>query len=560
MPTDADPDPAPSTSRSPEGTEQPDLPLDDSPLDIQHLVQPAEALPPLQLADLPDPLRQAALHAGWKELTPVQQYAIPYMLAGRDLMVQSRTGSGKTGAFLLPMLDRIDFTRPKCQALVLVPTRELAQQVTREAQLLSQSAGLRTIAVYGGVGYGAQLDAFRDGAHLVVGTPGRVLDHLLRGSLKLDQLRFLVFDEADRMLGMGFYPDMKEVERYLPARREGYMFSATFPLSVQRLAHQFLNQPGFLSLSRDNVHVTDMDHIYYVVPPMEKDRCLVRLLEIENPGAAMIFCNTRTRVNYVTAVLRRFGYDVDQITSELTQVARENVLARIKRRQLRFLVATDVAARGIDIPHLTHVFLYEVPEETELYIHRAGRTARAGASGVAISLVSSLEELDLRRIATRFKIELEKRPMPTEEQYNEIVAQRLVALLESRLRHRDRLQVERMRRMLPLARALSETDDELALLAMLLDDAYQDLLHAPPELPPPEKDADEPKAGKRRRSRSRGKGKAPAGPGEAAAAEPQAAPSPPPERRQPDAPPTDAPAERKPGARRRVVRRREQSD
>ena len=451
-----------------------------------HLIEPENALPEVTMEELPAQTREAALRAGWTELMPVQAKTIPYILARRDLMIQSRTGSGKTGAFILPILERLDNRQNVCQALVLVPTRELARQVAKEAETLAGDTGIRTVAVYGGVGYGPQLEAFEKGFQLVVGTPGRILDHLLKGSLSLKHLEILVFDEGDRMLSMGFYPDMKRVQKFLPRRRiNGYMFSATFPSFVIRLAGEFLHKPEFLSLSRDRVHVTDTDHVYYIVPAMEKDRCLVRIIEIENPAAAIIFCNTKALVHYVAVVLKRFGYDADELSSDLSQAAREKVLARVRDGTLRFLVATDVASRGIDIPHLSHIFLYEPPEDHEDYIHRAGRTGRAGgAGGVAISLVANIEELDLQSIAKRFKIDLRERQLPSKEDVERIVSQRVTALLEARLRTRDKLQAERMQRFVPLAKSLGESDDELAVIAMLLDDYYQETLHAPPPHPP----------------------------------------------------------------------------
>ncbi len=419
---------------------------------------------------------------------PVQASAIPYLLAGRGMMIQARTGSGKTGAYLLPMLERLDPTRNLCQALILTPTRELARQVTQEAELLCAPAGFRAVAVYGGVGYGPQIDALRRGAHIIVGTPGRVLDHLLKRTLTLEHLRTLVFDEADRMLSMGFYPDMRELQRYLPEHPVNtWMFSATFPPSVRRTARQFIQEPEFLSLSSDHVHVTETEHVYYTLPDMEKDRGLVRLIEVENPASAIIFCNTKMRVHYVTVVLQRFGYDADELSSDLSQKDRERVLKRVREGKLRFLVATDVAARGIDIPELSHVIIYELPEDVESYIHRAGRTGRAGAAGVAISLVGLTEELMLKRILQHYSIGMEKRQMPTDEDVAGVVTERLIALLEARLRTRDKLQAERSRRFASLAHSLAETEEGLEIMTMLLDDDYQQMLHAP--VPQPEDEA-----------------------------------------------------------------------
>jgi ATP-dependent RNA helicase DeaD len=247
-------------------------------------------LPEAKLADLAEPLRQGAEKLGWTELMPVQSKAIPYLYAQRDMMIQSRTGSGKTGAYLLPIIGLINPRLNAPQALVLVPTRELAQQVTGEAEILGQFTGVRSVSVYGGVGYGPQLDSLKAGAQLVIGTPGRILDHLLRRSLNLDQLQFLVFDEADRMLSMGFYPDMRRVQSYLPDKRlSAFMFSATFPPQVIRLADQFLKKPGFLNLSSDHVHVTEVEHVFYSVPGMDKDRSLVRIIEVEKPALSADF-------------------------------------------------------------------------------------------------------------------------------------------------------------------------------------------------------------------------------------------------------------------------------
>ena len=471
--------------------------------------EPENALSPLKLEDLPDNLRKAAEKAGWKKLMPVQAHTIPYVLARRDIMVQSRTGSGKTGAFILPILRELNPSDKGCQALILVPTRELARQVYEDALMLGKDSGIRAVAVYGGVGYGPQIDAFRKGAQIVIGTPGRILDHLLKGTLSLKKLKYLVFDEADRMLSMGFYPDMQKIRKYIPGHNYiGAMFSATFPPQIQRLAKEFLHKPGMLSLSRDHVHVTDMEHVYYVTPGMDKDRSLVRIIEIENPTASLIFCNTRQKVHYITVVLQRFGYDADELSSDLSQNARNRVLTRIRKGELRFLVATDVASRGIDIPALSHVFLFEPPDDPNLYIHRAGRTGRAGAAGIAISLVDVLEENIIKKIASIFKIDLVKRELPTDEDVQNLVSQRVTALLEAKVRDRDKLKIERMERFIPLVKSLAESEDEIRLLAMLVDDYYQQTLHNPPdEILPPKSQKSGSQRSKRGRGRSTGKGR-----------------------------------------------------
>ena len=329
-----------------------------------------------------------------------------------------------------------------------------------------------------------KLTRLRKGAQIVVGTPGRTLDHLLKRTFSLDDIEMLIFDEADRMLSMGFYPDMKQIQGYLPKRNlQTCMFSATFPVYVMRTAREFIREPEFITLSLDHVHVTDTAHIFYLVPGMEKDRGLVRLIEIENPSSAIIFCNTKVKVHYVSVVLQRFGYDADELSADLSQKDRERVLERVRQGTLRFLVATDVAARGLDIPDLSHVIQYEPPEDPEGYIHRAGRTGRAGAAGIAISLVTDLEKMELDRIAKRFGIDLQERPLPTPADVEAVVAERVTALLEARLRERDKLLIERSQRFVPLGRSLAENEDESAIIAMLLDDYYQQTLHAP--LPQP---------------------------------------------------------------------------
>jgi len=442
--------------------------------------EPEDALPRVTLDTLPEAVGAACRRAGWQNLMPVQSLALPYLLAGRDIMVQSRTGSGKTGCYLLPMLPHLSADLKAPQALVLAPTRELAVQVEREAAIIFAETGIRTVAVYGGVGYKKQMDALRDGAQVIVGTPGRVLDHLLRRTLDLRDLRELVFDEADRMLSIGFYPDMKEIQRYLPQKRvHTCLFSATYPPHVLRLAREFMAEPAMLSLSQKEVHVAEVQHLFCEVKPMDKDRALVRLLETENPASAIIFCNTKSNVHYVTGVLQGFGYSADELSADLSQSRREAVLEKIRQGKLQYLVATDVAARGIDIPQLSHVFLYEPPEDHESYIHRAGRTGRAGAAGTVISLVDVMQRMELDRIAQYYKIGILALPLPTDEDVARVAGTRLTAILEGRYRNLTGLERMRVGRYAQLARDLatqSDEEDNVLLLAMLLDACHQESL------------------------------------------------------------------------------------
>ena len=435
------------------------------------------------VADLPEKLQAGIRALGWPSLMPVQAEALPYILDGEDLVVQSRTGSGKTGAFLLPLLEKLDPTERSTQALVLCPTRELARQIHDEFQRmnagLDEGDRLRAVPVYGGTAYGPQIEAFEKGAHLVVGTPGRVLDHLSRGTLKLDRLRTIILDEADEMLSMGFFPDMLKVRRYLPRERDAYMFSATMPFQVQRIGQEFLTDPVFIATAGGTVHVELMTHRAYQVQPMDKDRTLATLIEWENPSSAIIFANTRREVEYLATFLNNFGYDAAGISSDLTQKAREKTMTRLRQGKLRLLVATDVAARGIDVEDLSHVFHYDIPQDREYYVHRSGRTARAGKAGVSIAITTASDMPTLRQIAKKYDIPLEEREVPTPEELASRVGQRLTRILEDEMRDRSNLERERQARFIPVVRQLVE-EGEPEVLAMLLDKVYQESLHDTP--------------------------------------------------------------------------------
>ena len=485
----------------------------DGSLEITH---PDNALEAVVLDDLPPGMQEACARAGWTSLMPVQSLALPYLMDGRDIMIQSRTGSGKTGCYLLPLVPALKASNPATQALVLVPTRELALQVAKQAETLFEGTGIGIAVLYGGVGFTKQVEQLRKGAQLVIGCPGRILDQLLRANLNLDGLRALVFDEADRMLSIGFYPDMKQLQRYLPKRRiYTSLFSATYPTHVLNLAGEFMRDPCMLSLSQKQVYVAEVQHAFCEVGRMDKDRALIRLIEMENPASAIIFCNTKANVHYVSGVLQGFGYNADEISADSSQAEREDVMRRVREGRVRFLVATDVAARGIDIPDLSHVFLYEPPTDHETYIHRAGRTGRANAAGTVISLVDIMERLELDRIARHYSLHLHELPNPTDEEVAKVVSSRLLAQLETRFRSLTSLQKVRTRRYLDFARELATmAEDEesegtgASLLAMLLDAFHHNSLNelALPKAPRPapgHRDAgqEEKKHGKKRRSR-----------------------------------------------------------
>lgn len=425
---------------------------------------------------LPEILQAGVRAAGWSTLTPVQSRAIPHMLERHDLMVQSRTGSGKTGAFILPLFEILDDTLPAVQALILSPTRELAKQIQVEFERLNPpNSKLRSVPVYGGVRYGPQKTALEEGANLVVGTPGRVLDLIEQRALNLDKLVVFVLDEADEMLSMGFYPAMRRLKHYLPEKRNSYMFSATMPGNVQNLSSEFLSDPLFLGLSAGKEAVERMEHQYYVVPKMDKDRAIIKLVEMENPESGIIFANTKREVEYMSQFLQNYGHDADALSGDLSQPMREQVMGKIRDGQLRFLVATDVAARGIDISDLSHVIMFDVPQDPEYYVHRSGRTARAGKAGKVLVLASVEDQRPLLAMARRYGIELERLPMPTDEEVEERVMERTTVMLEQQYRDKTNLEKERLARFRAVAEQLAAEEPEL--LAMLVDDFYHEQLH-----------------------------------------------------------------------------------
>ncbi len=425
----------------------------------------------------PDSLGQGARLAfdksGWPELMRVQAHSIPCMASGEDLIVQSRTGSGKTGAFLLPLFDTIDPDVRLAQALILTPTRELSSQIYKEFNRINPiPEKIRGVLIYGGVGYKRQKDGLSQGSQVVIGTPGRILDHLERKTFNLSKLQVFILDEADEMLSMGFYPAMVALKSYLPKKRQSCMFSATMPPKVRSLGKEFLDHPRFLGLSDDGIGVATIDHRYYaVVDPMERARALSRLIEFENPDSAIIFTNTRRDVSFLSDFLSNYGFNIGAISGDFSQRARERVIQQLRQGKIRFLIATDVAARGIDISELSHVFQYDVPIESELYIHRTGRTARAGKAGVAMTLATWEEESRLTAIAHQFDIHMEKRSLPTPEEVASRTAQRITVVLEQQLRGKTNLERERLSQFVPMVKTLA--DEEPELIAMLVDELNQ---------------------------------------------------------------------------------------
>lgn len=352
---------------------------------------------------------------GFTEPMDVQRATIPLAREGRDILVQSRTGSGKTAAFAIPFADWIADPKEKYpQALVLLPTRELALQVAAETARICATSSLAVVPVYGGSPMGRQIEQLRAGAQVVCGTPGRTLDHVRRGTLQLDKIKCVVLDECDEMLSMGFQEDIENILSETPPTRQTLLFSATIPEGIQRLARRFMHEPETLKLSADFVGVHEIRHTYYSIPGGQREAELVRVLAFEEPERAVIFCNTREETGRVAEYLRRQGMHAEPISSDLSQSEREDVMQRMRAGNIRFLVATDVAARGIDIENLPCVINYTFPESPELYIHRTGRTGRAGKSGHAVSLIGPTEVGSFYYLKLLYKIRPEERSLPSE--------------------------------------------------------------------------------------------------------------------------------------------------
>jgi ATP-dependent RNA helicase DeaD len=358
---------------------------------------------------------------GYEEPTPVQRQTIPLILAGGDLLAEAATGTGKTAAFALPLIQRLGDDvepgaakkrgRPRTRGVVLVPTRELAMQVAEAMHKYARGSGLTVVPVYGGAPMMQQIRALDRGADIVVGTPGRVLDHLRRQSLALDAVAVLVLDEADEMLDMGFAEDLDAILEATPKTRQTALFSATMPPRLRTIAQRHLEKPQRIHVAREKVtagKIPRVRQVVYFVPRAHKTAALQRVLDMESPASALVFCRTRLEVDTLVETLNAHGYRAEAIHGGMQQRQREAVMARFRSAKADLLIATDVAARGLDIRQLSHVFNYDVPSAPDAYIHRIGRTGRAGRDGVAITLADSRESRLIRSIeaATRQKIEV----------------------------------------------------------------------------------------------------------------------------------------------------------
>ncbi len=358
----------------------------------------ADDLPLFADLALSEPVMRAINDLGFEAPTPIQARSIPVLLAGRDLIGQAQTGTGKTAAFAIPIIENCNSANPAVQALVLEPTRELAIQVAGGIVALAKHTGLRVVPVYGGQPLDRQFRALRDGAHIVVGTPGRLLDHLRRGTLVVDQVKVCVLDEADEMLALGFLEDMETILAELPEPRQLAFFSATMPPRIAALTQRFLKDPVRIAIDAKRRTVAATNQTYYEVAPGRKLEALARVLDMETPGPTIVFCRTRQETNDLADALRLRGYSAEALHGDLGQPDRDRVMRRFREGLADLLIATDVAARGLDIDTVTHVINYDIPWDVEQYIHRIGRTGRAGRTGDAITLVEGRERRQLRAI------------------------------------------------------------------------------------------------------------------------------------------------------------------
>jgi len=366
---------------------------------------------------LSEPLLKAVKKAGYEEASPIQRKAIPVLLSGADLVGQSQTGTGKTAAFALPAIERTDPALKKPQVLVMCPTRELAVQVATEvAKLAEFKTGVRELPIYGGQAYDRQIRGLREGAQIIIGTPGRILDHLQHKTLRLDHIKTVILDEADRMLDMGFCDDIENILSQAPKERQTVFFSATLPQPIRRLIETFSHDPVSVRIEAKELTVPKIVQEYYEVDRRSKLDVLCRLIDVNDVNYGIIFCSTKVMVDDLTEALLARGYAADKIHGDVAQNQRERVIEKFRQKRVEFLVATDVAARGLDIDDVEVVFNYDLPHDGEDYVHRIGRTGRAGREGRAITFVAGREIYRMQNIVRFTKAQIRRAKVPTVEE------------------------------------------------------------------------------------------------------------------------------------------------
>lgn len=362
---------------------------------------------------LSHPVIRATVDMGFEETTPIQEQTIPIAMKGRDIIGQAQTGTGKTAAFGIPLVEKMEVEMESVGALVIAPTRELAIQVAEEVNKIGHFKGIRALPIYGGQDINRQIRALKNRPQIVVGTPGRLMDHMRRKTLKLQQVSFVILDEADEMLNMGFIEDIETILSEVPKDRQTLLFSATMPKQIQDLAHRFMRDPELIRIKAKEVTVPNIEQDYIEVQEKQKFDVLCRLLDIQSPELAIIFGRTKRRVDELTEALNKRGYSAEGIHGDLTQAKRDSVMRRFREGIAEILVATDVAARGLDISGVTHVYNFDIPQDPESYVHRVGRTGRAGKIGLALTFVTPRELNHLKLIERITKRPMSRKPIPT---------------------------------------------------------------------------------------------------------------------------------------------------
>ncbi|MDW7652007.1 MAG: DEAD/DEAH box helicase [Bacillota bacterium] len=412
--------------------------------------------------NLSEELMRAVSSLGFEEATPIQEQAIPAALEGKDLIGQAQTGTGKTAAFGIPLVERLLVSERQIQGIVITPTRELAVQVAEELNKIGQFKSIRTLPVYGGQDIQRQIRGLQKRPHIIVGTPGRLLDHIRRRTIRLQDIRTVILDEADEMLNMGFIEDIESILQETPQERQTLLFSATMPAPIQQLARRFMQDPQMISVRSKEVTVPNTEQYHIVLEERQKFDVLCRLLDTQSPELAIVFGRTKRRVDELFEALNKRGYSAEGIHGDMTQARRDSVMRQFKDGSIDVLVATDVAARGLDISGVTHVYNFDIPQDPESYVHRIGRTGRAGKTGAAITFVTPREISLLRVIEGGTKRRIQRQSVPTMKEAIEgqqrLAVEKILQTIES----------ENITYYKPQAEELLKEHDALVLLAAAL--------------------------------------------------------------------------------------------
>lgn len=420
---------------------------------------------------------RAVTDMGFEAASPIQAQSIPLELEGIDIIGQAQTGTGKTAAFGIPLLQKIDPKNKKPQAIILCPTRELAIQVSEEIRRLSKYMhGVKVLPIYGGQEIGRQIRSLKDGVHVIIGTPGRVMDHMRRKTIKLDEIQSVVLDEADEMLNMGFLEDMELILKELPEERQTVMFSATMPPAIAQIAKKFQKDPTIVRVVKKELTVPKVTQYYYDVKPKNKLEVMCRLLDMYDPKLSVVFCNTKRQVDELVQALQGRGYFAEGLHGDLKQLQRDRVMSSFRNGRTDILVATDVAARGIDVDDVEAVFNYDIPQDDEYYVHRIGRTGRAGREGKAFSLIVGKEVYKLREIQRYCKTKILPQPIPSLNDVTAIKAEKVLDGVEDQLRDSNLEKEVNIVEKRILEEDYTALDLAAALLHMLMGNVSEDII------------------------------------------------------------------------------------